>query len=120
MRKAAKRDGNEGQIVKALRERGASVIFLNLADGPDLLVGVDHRTLLIEVKTPTGRLRPGQVQWHREWRGLPVSVVRSVEEALEVLTHAGLRVSMPGLPGDTDCPAVLSRGSFSGLPCLWW
>jgi Holliday junction resolvase len=120
MRKAAKRDGNEGEIVKALRQQGASVVFLNMADAPDLLVGLGGITYLVEIKTPSGRLRSGQIRWHESWRGSPVAVVRSVEEALEVLKDANLRIPMPGLSGNTDCPAVISRGTAGRLPCMWW
>ena len=51
MRRAAKRDDNEGEIVAALRKAGAVVRFITQGDGlPDLLVGFQGRTILMEVK----------------------------------------------------------------------
>ena len=91
-RRAAKVDANQKIIVKALRDAGATVQHLHAvgAGCPDLLVG--HRGLshLVEVKDgkkpPSARkLTPDQVVWHRDWRGSPVHVVKSVTEALAVL-----------------------------------
>ena len=85
-------DGNQTEVVAALRKSGASVCSLaGQADGvPDLLVGWRGKTILIEVKDsskpPSARkLTPAQVRWHAEWTGQPVHVVNSVEDALAVL-----------------------------------
>lgn len=61
---------------------------------PDLLVAVpgvrpkwaEH--VWLELKTPTGRVRPGQTEWHAEAAraGERVHVVRSVAEAIAVVT----------------------------------
>lgn len=81
-----KRDGNQAEIVEALRKAGASV--LDLADVghncPDALIGYAGREWLIEIKTATGELTPGQVDFIRTWRGA-VHVVRSIDEALAVI-----------------------------------
>ena len=52
MRKAARIDRNQPEIVDALRKRGASVALLHTAhDGiPDLLVGYKGKNFLLEVK----------------------------------------------------------------------
>lgn len=91
MRRAAKVDGNHGQIVAALRAVGATVTSTASAGAgfPDLTVGYRGRTYLLEVKDPAQvpskrRLTPAQVEWHAAWRG-QVAVVESVEEALEVI-----------------------------------
>ena len=57
-RRAARRDSNEVEIVRALIAAGASVTHLSGVDGlPDLLVGYQGRTVLLEVKhlSPTGK-----------------------------------------------------------------
>lgn len=88
------RDKTEAPIVRALRAVGASVSCLDGEEGlPDLLVGYQGRTVLMEVKTPRsatgkgvrGRISEGQEVWHGSWRGAPVFVVTSVPEALTVL-----------------------------------
>jgi Holliday junction resolvase len=92
MRRAAKIDGNHGEIVAALREAGAMVQSLAPVGGgvPDLLVGWQGMLLLLELKDGSRipsqqKLTPEQVRWHEAWSGHPVYVVRSVTETLEVL-----------------------------------
>jgi hypothetical protein len=57
---------------------------------PDLLVGFQGKTLLMEVKdgrkTPSERrLTEDQVKWHGAWRGGPLAVVDGVDAALRML-----------------------------------
>ena len=100
MRYPRKRDDNEGGIVAALRARGATVTHLDDSGVPDLLVGFQGKTYLLEVKLPTnkdgtahrrksqggeGELTESQVKWWKTWTGYPASVVHSVEEALAVI-----------------------------------
>lgn len=96
MRRAAKIDANQPQIVAALRKLGATVQSLSaVGDGvPDLLVGFQGRTLLLEVKDGSRpkserQLTDDQIQWHIDWRGGPCMVVNSVDEALAAIgvTH---------------------------------
>ena len=84
LRFAARKDLNQQAIVDALRAVGASVCVTNQRGLPDILCGFQGRTYLIEVKGKTGKLTTAQEQFIQKWRG-PVSIVRSVEEALEVL-----------------------------------
>lgn len=91
MRRAAKVDANQAEIVAALRKAGASVQHLHAvgAGCPDLLVGFRGRNLLVEVKdgnkSPSARkLTPDQVAWHDAWRG-QVAVVKDVTEAMKLL-----------------------------------
>lgn len=81
---AKRRDANEPEIVKALRDIGATVIEL---DKFDLLVGFQGRDYKIEVKNPEGlnKLTEIQIDIIENWRGSPLHVVRSVEEAIAVL-----------------------------------
>jgi len=91
MRRAAKVDRNQGQIVEALRKAGASVepIFRLGRGIPDLLVGYRKVNTLIEVKDGEAppskrRLTPDEQDWHDAWRG-QVCVVESPEEALRAI-----------------------------------
>lgn len=82
------RDRNQREIVDALERIGCSVVDLSaagVAGLPDLLVGRHGRTLLLEVKTPIGKLRPAQTEFFETWRGTPPRVVRSVDEALRAV-----------------------------------
>jgi Holliday junction resolvase len=88
MRRAARTDENQEQIVKALRAVGASVQSLAAVGHgvPDLLVGYQGKNILIEIKdgnkTPSKRkLTDDQVKWHDNWNGGAVAVVESVDAA---------------------------------------
>lgn len=92
MRRAAKIDGNQTQIVEALRAVGATVQTLAAVGKgvPDLLVGYKGQTLLLEVKNgrkpPSERkLTEDQLVWHRNWNGGPLAVVDGVDSALRML-----------------------------------
>lgn len=91
MRRAAKVDRNQPEIVAALRSIGATVQPLHtVGQGvPDLLVGFKGQTLLMEVKDgsrpPSERkLTPDQEQWHENWTGGPVYVVTDVTAAVGI------------------------------------
>lgn len=88
MRRAAKVDENQNEIVKALRAVGASVQTLAAVGHgvPDLLVGYQGKTILIEVKDgrkppSERRLTEDQLKWHGAWTGGPVAIVTDVESA---------------------------------------
>lgn len=83
-RRAAKRDGNEGEIIKALRDAGATVHQLSAKGVPDLLIGYKTHNILIEVKMPGEGLTEAQETWHQLWRGT-AWVVWNVSMALNVL-----------------------------------
>lgn len=92
MRRAAKIDANQPEIVRELSARGASVQSLSGvgAGVPDLLVGYRGVTYLLEVKDgakpPSAReLTLEQIDWHVEWRGGPCVVVNSADEALAAI-----------------------------------
>ena len=90
---ARHKDGNHKQVVDAFRACGASVeaIESGKAGCPDLLVGMFGVTELVEVKDGAARekrqreLRDTQVAWHRSWRGKPVKVITSVDDALALV-----------------------------------
>jgi len=79
-RVAAKRDANEPEIVNALVRAGATVERLSMQGVPDLLVGYQGRTYLIEVKTEKGSLTDDQREWVSDWRGGRVRILRSIDQ----------------------------------------
>jgi len=95
VRRAARRDANEDEIVRALRAAGASVCLLSMKDVPDLLVGFRGANFLLEVKQEGRRgasiksihaeLSDDQAAWHETWRGLTPVVVRNTAEALAAI-----------------------------------
>lgn len=82
MRRAAKVDANQDEIVQTYRACGLSVTSLaGLGRGvPDLLVGYRGKLALVEVKQPKGKLRPMQEAFRLTW---PVRIVRTVEDAYD-------------------------------------
>lgn len=93
MRRRARVDANHREVVAALRAAGCSVLELQqLGSGvPDLLVGTKRVSFLVEVKAPDARGRVssgaarsavGQAEWADAWRGGPVFVVTSPDDAL--------------------------------------
>lgn len=87
MRRAAKVDANQAEIVDALRRVGASVQPLHAvgAGVPDLLVGYRFANYLLECKRDEkAKLTDRQVRWHEVWRG-SVLTVTSPEDAIEQL-----------------------------------
>ena len=91
MRRAAKVDDNQGEIVAALRAAGCSVTSLaSVGRGcPDLVVGRAGVTYLLEVKDgrkppSKRRLTPDEKAWHGAWRG-QVAVVESVQDAFKAV-----------------------------------
>lgn len=88
MRRAARTDSNQTEIVEALRAIGCSVQSLaSVGQGvPDLLVGFMKKNFLLEVKdgdkSPSQRrLTTDELLWHNGWNG-KVAVVNNVKEAL--------------------------------------
>lgn len=92
MRRAARTDANQEQVVSALRAAGARVLSLAPvgAGVPDLLVGHRGRLLLLEVKdgakSPSRRRKTAaQERFFAEWADLPISLVDGPESALRAL-----------------------------------
>ena len=90
--RAAKVDANHEAVVTVLRAAGATVQSLaGVGKGvPDLLVGFQGQTLLMEIKDgfkpPSARLlTEDQLRWHREWNGGALAVVDSPDAALRMI-----------------------------------
>jgi len=91
MRYANRIDANQNTIVDALRQCGATVRIISQGGGiPDLLVGYNGYTILMELKDgskpPSARsLTDDEQKFFEEWRGGMLAIVNSVEEALDLL-----------------------------------
>lgn len=90
MRRAAKVDANQAELVKTLRKLGISVAITSSAhDGfPDLVLGYGGVTVLAEVKDgnrpPSERkLTPRQVEFHGEFAGA-ITIIETVEQAIKL------------------------------------
>ena len=74
---------------------GATVRVISQGDGiPDLLVGFQGKTALLEVKDgrkpPSARvLTPAEQKFFDEWRGGTLAIVNSVDEAIAVVMGMG-------------------------------
>ena len=82
----ARIDTNHKEIVKALRDAGATVVSLaSMKHGcPDLLVG--YETLLMEIKRDAkAKFTPDQLSFMATWKGGAVSRVDSVDAAIRAL-----------------------------------
>ena len=84
MRRAARIDANQTQVIEALRAAGAFVWIIGLPI--DLLVGYKDRTLLMEVKTgPKKPLTALQADFFEKWTGGTLCRVDSPEAALRMI-----------------------------------
>ena len=84
----ARIDTNHKEIVKALREAGATVVSMaSLKHGtPDILVGYAGETMLMEIKKDAkAKFTPDQIDFIGKWKGGAVSRVDSVDAALRAL-----------------------------------
>lgn len=93
MRRRARIDANQPDIVDALRKAGASVRSLSqLGQGiPDLLIGYCGWNALAEIKDPSQpragqslSKHPDEKKFHDLWKG-QVKVIKTVTEALALL-----------------------------------
>ena len=91
MRRAARVDDNQTEIVTALRKSGASVLITSqLKNCFDILVGFQDVNYIMEIKDgnkpPSQRkLTPGEQKFKDEWRGGEYHIVNSIDEALKII-----------------------------------
>ena len=87
--RAKRTDANQSAIMAVLREVGATVVDLSAVGKgcPDLLVGFRGVTYLLEVKNVKGKNKttPDQDVFYAWWRGAPVTIVRTADEALSAI-----------------------------------
>jgi len=91
MRRAARTDENQIQLVSQLRGQGYSVVSLSAVGKgvPDLLVGYNGKNYLFEVKDPDKspsqrKLTPDQIKFHASWEG-QISVIEEINDAIEII-----------------------------------
>jgi hypothetical protein len=91
MRRAARIDDNQKEIVQALRAVGASVAVTSaLGDGfGDIVIGFRGQNFIIEIKDenkpPSKRkLTPAEEEFHNGWNG-QIDVAINVDEALSII-----------------------------------
>jgi len=79
-------DHNQAEIVRMLREFGASVKDIHVVPGCfDILVGYGGADYKFEVKAEGGKLTDAEIEFHKSWRGTPVYIIHSIEEAVQIL-----------------------------------
>lgn len=83
MRRAARTDANQEEIIKALRAIGAQVVYLK--EPVDLLVGFRGTTHLMEIKTDDGRLTKAQAEFLAKWNGGPAWIVQTPSQAIQAV-----------------------------------
>ena len=89
MRAIAKIDANQPEIAEAFRQLHCKVQHLHMVGigCPDLLVGINGFNVLVEVKTDTGKLTNDQKDFIAAWTGDDVNIVRTREDAIEIVNH---------------------------------
>lgn len=91
MRRAARIDGNQNEIVKAFRKIGASVLITSqLKNCFDLLVGYKGVNYIVEIKDgskpPSQRkLTIGEKKFREGWKGGEYFIIKNIDEAIELL-----------------------------------
>lgn len=86
--RAKRVDVNQKDIVHALRTLGATVVDLSgVGKGcPDLLIGFNNKTYLIEIKRDKqAKFTPQQLQFYELWRGGIIARIESIDDAIDLL-----------------------------------
>lgn len=80
---AKRTDSNQGEVVTAFRQLGYSVAFTHtIGRGfPDICVGKNGRTHLIEIKTRKGQLTPQEDEFHKSWKG-SIAIIRGIDDVI--------------------------------------
>ena len=88
MRRAARVDANQEQIVSVLRAAGATVWIIGLP--VDLLVGIKNHTFLVEIKTDSKkRFTKLQTDFFENWSGGTLARIDNPEAALRMIQTLG-------------------------------
>ncbi len=90
MRRAARTDANQPEIVAAYRALGWTVVHTHMVGNgfPDLIVGRSFEiTDLIEIKNggkppSERRLTPDEERFKNNWLGRPVRIIESVDDVI--------------------------------------
>ena len=91
MRRAAKIDSNQQEIVAAFRKLGCSVLPLHTVGGgcPDIAVGKNRKTVLVEIKdgnktASRQQLTKDEQKFHAEWLG-SLFVVKNISDVIALV-----------------------------------
>ena len=93
MRRNARIDSNQNEIVKAFRKLGASVLITSqLKNCFDILVGYKGINYIVEIKDgnkpPSQRkLTEGEQNFADNWRGGKYYIIESVEQAIKLIEN---------------------------------
>ena len=91
MRRNARVDDNQKQIVKAFRKLGASVLITSqLKNCFDILVGYNGINYICEIKDgmkpPSQRkLTEGEEAFRRDWKGGKYHIIESVNDVINLI-----------------------------------
>lgn len=77
----AKRDHNEAEIINAYKTLGCSVHTISQEGVPDLLVGRQGITCVVEVKSESGSYTPAQREFNQDFKGYR-KTVRTIDDAV--------------------------------------
>ena len=80
-------DNNQLDIVKAFRSMGATVLNLSAVGKgcPDLLIGYKGISVLVEVKSKTGKFTEPQLKFMEQWQGGAVNRIDSIDGAIRLI-----------------------------------
>jgi len=81
-------DSNHALIVKTLRDLGCSVFDTSRVAGgfPDLVVGKNSKTALVEVKADAkAKFTDAQQKFMASWKGGPVCRIHDIEGAINLV-----------------------------------
>lgn len=86
---AKRTDANQSEIVSAYLKLGFSVHDCSRAGSgfPDLVVGKNSMSWLVEVKTDKGKSTKDQVKFKKGWRGC-YRIVRTVDDVVQHYAEA--------------------------------
>lgn len=91
MRRAAKVDANQTEIIAAFRKAGASVKPVHVVKGfVDIVVGINGQNMLVEIKDGAKvkskrKLTPMEQEFHDGWKG-QIHIVESVDDVAAILS----------------------------------
>jgi RNase P/RNase MRP subunit p30 len=92
MRRNAKVDSNQKEIVTALRKYGATVLITSqLKNCFDILTGFNGINYIMEIKDGTlppskKRLTEGEDKFCKSWKGGKYYIVESIEQAIAIIS----------------------------------
>jgi Holliday junction resolvase len=88
MRRAARVDANQTEIVAAFRKRGWSVLIISqLKNCCDIFVAKGGRTIAVEIKDGTKaesaqKLTSGELAFFESWKG-ELAIIKSVDDVIK-------------------------------------